>query len=179
MKTEIETVQRTWYVSDVDPTIRTLEEPYGKIIALADAQPIVYDIARQTKSKAWGKKANRHGGDGSSDAIEYMLHRAGTILRYASARFGRTPRAADDFFVWSARFTIEHYKDKGFRGGFFQQHDGTYSRGCTTLDYTPATLEEVIERFLKWCGSTFVTHAVTLDDKVVWGKLPKSKEQSA
>ena len=74
-----------------------------------------------------------------------------------------------DIFGWRARFTLEHYRCKGFGGGCFQQHDGQYNRSCLNLDYTPDTLDEVIERFLAWCdvGYKFPTASVSVNGKTI------------
>lgn len=61
----------------------------------------------------------------------------------------------DPFWGWRAKFTLKHYGSKGFRGGYFQQFDGKYSRGCADLDYTPATRDEVLDRFLAWCNAGY------------------------
>ena len=62
---------------------------------------------------------------------------------------------------------LEHFRERGFTGGFFQQHDARYPRHCLSLDYTPETLEEVIDHFAQWCGSDYRTARVTVDGEVV------------
>ncbi len=168
MKIETETLKRDWYVSDVDETIRTLDEKLKDIILEADKRPVVYEIVRGTRSKAWGKNAHHYLACGKGDNVNDILYRAGILLNYAtldriSPQHG-VPE--DNFFGWSARFTIEHYHD-GLRGGFFQQFDGQYTRGCATVDFTHETRDEVIDRFIKWCGAAFETREVRVDHKTV------------
>jgi hypothetical protein len=171
MRTEIETIQRTWYISTADPTIRTTYARYKDTIELVDKIPAIYEIVRGTKSKAWGRTSNTYIACGCGDSPENVLYRAQLMWNYAN--LGRASELhgvpVSDFFGWRARFTIEHYRDPGFRGGFFQQFDGTYDRGCTVIDYTPATLDLVIERFLLWCNSSykFPTAALKIDKKIV------------
>lgn len=66
---------------------------------------------------------------------------------------------------WKARFTLEHYKDEGFTGGFFQAHD-RFARGCMSLDYTPETLPEVVKRFYDWSGNSD-TRKITVDGEEI------------
>jgi hypothetical protein len=157
VKTETETLQRVWYISSIDHTIRTLDKGRGDVIEQADEIPAVYDVVRGTRSKAWGKHSHHYLGCGRGDSPDNVLYRAGTLLHYA--KLGRASELhgipAYDMFGWSARFSIEHIRTKGLRGGLFQQFDGKYDRGCINLDYTPETLDEVITRFIGWCGATF------------------------
>jgi hypothetical protein len=108
-------------------------------IEWADANPIAWKIVMDSKSKAFGINST-NGGNSSSSGVLPRLE----FLKCESER-------ADPFWGWRARFTLEHYMEKGFKSGFFQQWDGTYHRGCSSLDYTPATLDEVVSRFLAWC----------------------------
>jgi hypothetical protein len=169
VKTETETLQRVWYISSIDHTIRTLDKGRGDVIEQADEIPAVYDVVRGTRSKAWGKHSHHYLGYGHGDSPNAVLYRAGTLLNYA--KLGRASELhgipAHDMFGWSARFSIEHIRTKGLRGGLFQQFDGKYDRGCISLDYTPETLDEVIARFIGWCGATFETHEVRIDHKTV------------
>ena len=68
----------------------------------------------------------------------------------------------NDFFTKKAKFTLAHYNDKGFTGGFFQQWDDKYPRNCSTMDYTPETLSEVIEEFKAWMSKYFNTRKITI-----------------
>ncbi|MCX5758622.1 MAG: hypothetical protein NTU83_08980, partial [Candidatus Hydrogenedentes bacterium] len=73
----------------------------------------------------------------------------------------------NSIFVWRAKFTLEHYQDKKFTGGFFQQHDAKYPRSCLTLDYTPETFNEVLDRFCAWMDRAYDTDYVTLNKATV------------
>ena len=80
---------------------------------------------------------------------------------------GKSPyHDRDSIFVWRAKFTLEHYQDKKFTGGFFQQHDAKYPRSCLTLDYTPETLEEVLGRFCAWMDRGYETDHVTINNGI-------------
>ena len=64
----------------------------------------------------------------------------------------RFPSLIDWSICWRARFTFEHYEDKGFTGGVFFTVTET-SRGygdLLTIDYTPALIDEVARRFVVW-----------------------------
>ena len=69
--------------------------------------------------------------------------------------------------MWRAKFTLEHYQDKGFRGGFFQQHDAKYPRSCLTLDYTLETQQQVLDRFCAWMDQSNETDHVTINGLTV------------
>ena len=69
-------------------------------------------------------------------------------------------------FPWRARFTLEHYREKGFTGGLFQQWN-MFPRNCLTLDYTPETLEAVLDRFYQWLDGPSTTARITVDGKTV------------
>jgi hypothetical protein len=73
----------------------------------------------------------------------------------------------NSIFPWRARFTLDHYRDKGFRGGFFQQWDASFPRSCLTLDYTKDTLEEVIDRFCGWMDPYYRSVRVTLNGEAI------------
>jgi tRNA/tmRNA/rRNA uracil-C5-methylase (TrmA/RlmC/RlmD family) len=81
---------------------------------------------------------------------------------------GKSPyHDRDSIFVWRAKFTLEHYQDKKFTGGFFQQHDAKYPRSCLTLDYTPETFNEVLDRFCAWMDRAYDTDYVTINKMIV------------
>jgi hypothetical protein len=176
MKTSEIIRKSTLYTSSVVPSISSEQDYDGETIAWADTYPVVWKIVMGTKSKAFGKGSSDYMGCGRDDSSSSVIYRAAHFRSILRAHTD-PPRAVDDsarargdFWTWRANFTLTHYADKGFRGGFFQQFDGTYDRGCVYLDYTPATLDEVIERFLAWCNSgpcRYDTVAVKLDKKVV------------
>jgi hypothetical protein len=158
MKRSSTTVERVVFRSDLRPEISTSSEELAKAIAWADANPAAWAVVLQTRSAAFGKNSSTYigcaRGDGVGPAVDRVAHFA-----------FECQRDDEDFWRWRARFTLAHYHDKGFKGGFFRQWDGQYSRGCCYLDYTPATLEEVIDRFVLWCGDRFLTREVRVDDE--------------
>lgn len=166
MKSEIIHNKTTLYRSELRPDIVTEEKVIADVIMWADANPHVWQIVTGTKSKAYGRGSCVYiGWAQRSMAPEAILERA---KHFHDLVMGREPHLGPShFFVWRAQFTFECYKKKGFTGGFFQQHDAKHPRMCSTLDYTPDTLEEVIDRFLQWCGRDCQTHHVTLDKKIV------------
>jgi len=169
MKSMPYTESCTVYSSDVCPDVVTRDEREAELIRWADSFcPIVWKIITTNKSKAFGKDSSFYLGG------RHTQMSSATILDHLKAFKGELERKQEDvsypidFYTWKAHFTLEHFNDKGFTGGFFKQWDGTYDRGCSVLDYTPATLPEVIQRFIQWCGNSFETRAVKVDDKVVW-----------
>jgi len=158
--------QRTCYRSDLHPEIETEDTNLAKVIRWADANPHVWKIVTTNKSKAYGRNScNYIGWAQGKTTPEAILERA---RHFHDLVLGHEPHIGPShIFVWRAQFTFEHFRDKNFTSGFFQQNDGKYSRNCMTLDYTPETLEEVIDRFLKWCGGSYKTEYVTVDKKVV------------
>jgi len=161
MHTETRVENIVKYISDVDPALFSEHQQDADIITWGDAHPVVWKIVTGHKSAPFGKNSYSYIGWGRGDSVASALHRAGV--------FKTMLEQPDTLFGWSAQFTMDHYGDKGFRGGFFRQFDGTYSRGCTSLDYTPDTLDDVVTRFLAWCDLTckFPTREVRLDDKCI------------
>jgi hypothetical protein len=164
----VEVVKRTLYYSAIDPKLVTDSPELGRTIDWADANPVVWKIVRGTRSKPFGKNSSTYMGCQRGDSPSSTISRAATFLR-------EVEREGDEFFGWRARFTLAHYTDKGFKGGFFSQFDGTYNRGCAELDYTPATLDEVIKRFLAWCNSgyKFPTKEVRIDKRAQTHREPR------
>lgn len=164
MKIEKFTETTVVFTSSVHDFIRTSDSSLAKVIEWADAHPVVWRIVRETRSKAFGKNSSFYYGYlQKSDLCCAILGRAEAFKKELELPDGA-------FHGWKARFTMKHYEDKGFRGGFFQQHDGTYYRGCSCCDYTPATREEVITRFLFWCDSSacrYETDDIHIDKKSV------------
>lgn len=162
MKTRIETVRITHYISEVCPEIDVTSERWRDVIVWADETPNVWDMVRGTKSKPFGRNSSTYLGSGRGMDPEAICYRASVLASYLV----RQGPPNFDFFAWRARFSLEHYRDKGFRGGFFQQWDGEYMRGCQDLDYTPSTRDEVIARFVSWCDE-FKTREVWIDKNPV------------
>lgn len=166
MKTDTVHSTTILYRSEKRPDVCTNEREFADAIAWADANPHAWQIVTGTKSKAFGRKSCEYiGWAQTSMAPEAILER---VQHFYQLVAGREPHLGPShLFAWRARFTFEHYRDPDFSGGFFQQHDGKYPRLCLSLDYTPATLEAVIDRFLAWCGRDYATARVTVDGNVV------------
>ncbi len=150
------------YTSEIVPAVSTTHEKLAQTIVWADAHPVAWKIVMGTRSAPFGKNACTYLGCSRGDSPAAVLDRVAHLQRYVEDD-------QQEFFCWRARFTMEYYGDKGFRGGFFQQFDGTYDRGAIHLDYTLETRDEVIDRFLAWSdlGYKFPTVAVKIDDVVV------------
>lgn len=155
MKSDAKTVTITTFQSEVLPEVRTIEQELARVIAWADENPQVWGVVTKNKSKAFGRNSCEYiGWAQGSSAPGAILER---VRRFcATAR----PDIYHDFlasggpriFRWKGSFTMRHFNDKGFTGGFFQQHDGRYDRNCISLDYTPATLPQVLRNFMEWAG---------------------------
>jgi len=157
MKTTVITRKLTVTTSSVLPDVSATDDPeLAAVIEWADANPVVWKIvtAGQTRS-AFGK----HG-------IDYLGCERGDSPAAVASRVVRfqhfLQQSSNDFFRWRAEFAVKHFGEKGYTSGFFQQFDGAYPRGCMHLDYTPARLEAVLDRFLAWCGTTYSTKEVWL-----------------
>jgi len=170
MKTQQCTITYWTFQSDVRPEIATTDPHLAEVIVWADKHPVAWDIVTKTRSKAFGVGSCVYiGWAQRSQFAEAILER---LRHFKELVDGGDPRMRiregdDSIFVWRARFTFQHYRDRGFRGGFFQQHDGQYPRSCLTLDYTPETLEEVLERFCAWMDRSYDTKRITVDAKTV------------
>lgn len=157
----------TLYRSEIMPEIASESMRDAEIIAWADANPVAWEIVSKTKSKAFGKNSSVYLGlEQGSDAPYAILARVRTFHDHVH-NHGVAAHTNESLWQWRAKFTLAHYKDKGFRGGFFQLFDGTYDRSCTNLDYTPETRVEVIQRFLAWCDPYYAKHSVKIDKKTV------------
>lgn len=140
-------------------------------IKWADDNPSVWKIVRGTRSKAFGRNSCVYiGWAQNTNAPEAVLFR---VDHFHSLFFGAPEARARGIFLWRAAFTLEHYEDPGFKGGFFQQWDKDYPRGCLSLDYTPETLPEVLEHFKASVGGETVR--ITIDGETVrtYGEEPE------
>jgi hypothetical protein len=166
MKTITETITNIIYQSEFLPDVRTINPSFARTIAWADDHPVVWRIVTGRKSKAFGLGSCAYiGWAQKSKEPDAILERVRHLSELAS---GKSPyHNPDSIFVWRARFTLEHFQDKGFTGGFFQQHDAKYPRSCLSLDYTPATLQEVLEQFCSWMDRCYDTRRVTLNGAAV------------
>lgn len=142
----------THYVSEILPEVTTQDPDLGKTIAWADANPVVWKIVTNTRSKAFGRKSCEYiGWAQRSPAPAAILERARHFHTCVDPNvLGGFHYRSRDIWGWRARFTFQHYGDKGFRGGYFQRFDGRYDRDCMSLDYTPETLVEVLRNFMEW-----------------------------
>jgi len=166
MKTATHTVTITTYTSEVLPSVASQSTNARDLITWADAHPVVWKIVTSTRSKAFGRKSSRYiGWAQGSNAPEAILERVRTFWYELEA-----PKHVRALAQWSARFTFDHYDDKGFKGGFFQQFDGSYPRNCMTLDYTPKTRDAVIDQFITWCDHSacrYETREIWIDKRCV------------
>ena len=160
---ETTNVQRI-FVSEIRPDVSTARPDLADAIRWADEHPAVWEIVTKRRSKAFGLGSCVYiGWAQKSLAPEAILER---VRHFKELLIGHSPYHDDDsIFTWRARFTLEHYLDEGFRGGFFQQHDERYPRNCLTLDYTPKTLTLVLDKFCEWIGRSYNTRRITIDGK--------------
>lgn len=166
MKTEVLHCKITQWRSEQRPDVVTDNPDLAEVIAWADSIPHVWHIVSHQKSKAFGVGSCTYIGWAQRGlAPDILLERVRHLHEHAT---GRAPHLSPSHIVCiSAKFTVEHYKDRGFTGGFFRQHDEKHERLCMTLEYTPETLDEVTGRFLLWCGRDHETTHVTVDGNIV------------
>jgi len=155
-------MKTTIFQSEIMSVVETTDSELAKAIEWADANPVVWKIVTGTRSKAFGRNSCEYigwaQGNKSPEAIlERVRHFRTCLVGVNSVRI----------WGWRARFTLEHYRDKGFKGGFFQQWDENYPRACMMLDYTPETFEEVTDQFENWMDKNYRTAGITLDGKTV------------
>lgn len=156
MKTTKTTMTMVTYRSEVLTDVCTEDPELAAVIKWAD-ETNAWKIVTGHKSKAFGKKSCEYiGWAQGSDDPGAILERARRFCATARPDIHRDFLAAGGpaIFRWRGSFTLRHFTDKGFTGGFFQQHDGSYDRNCMTLDYTPATLPAVLRNFMEWAGGT-------------------------
>jgi len=166
MKVHKHTYAQKVFISEVRPEISTARPDFEQVIQWADDHPVVWDIVTATRSKAFGRGSCVYiGWAQNSMEPDAILERA---RYFKELEDENSPcHKEESIFWWRPQFTMKHYQEKGFRGGFFQQHDAQYPRSCLTLDYTPETIELVLDKFCAWIGSTYDTQRVTLDGKTV------------
>lgn len=167
MKTTKEYITRTWYKSELYPEIESCDSSDKEIIEWLDKNPVAYLIVKGTKSKAFGRKSCVYiGWAQNNNSVGAVIEKLRT-LKGESEGIRFSPPGT--IFQYRAQFTLKHYTDKGFTGGFFQQWDREYPRDCLTLDYTPELLDEVIAEFEKWISNSYATKkiTVTINKKIV------------
>jgi len=146
---------------------------------------LIREIVTNSRSKAFGKKSCFYIGwtqnNNSESAINSRIELFKMQLENKQDFLGR--KIPNDFFIKKAKFTLKHYKDKGFTGAFFQQWDEKYPRSCSAMDYTPETLPEVIEFFKSWMSPFFNTKKImitrgkkTIQEIITGRKLKRSIE---
>ncbi len=166
MKTVTETITNIVYQSEFLPNVRSINPAFARIIAWADDHPVVWRVVTERRSKAFGLGSCEYiGWAQKSKEPDAILERVWHMHELGE---GKSPyHDRDSIFVWRAKFTLEHYQDKKFTGGFFQQHDAKYPRSCLTLDYTPETFSEVLDRFCAWMDRAYDTDHVTINKMTV------------
>lgn len=167
MKTRVLTIKQRIYQSELLPAVETSDPRLREVIAWADSNPAVWRIVSGGRSKAFGPNSSVYiGWAQRSMAPEAMLERA----RHFRSLVVETERHAvgPSIFTWRAKFTFAHVGDRGFTGGFFQQHDEHYARNCLVLDYTPELFSEVLAKFKAWMDPYYQTQGITVDGRVVW-----------
>lgn len=168
MKDTITTIKVTTWSSDIDPDITTTDKRLSEAMQWADEEyPIAYRIVSESKSRDFGFGSNHrylgyysHGTD-SADILERL-----DVMKYMLT-------SRSEFDRLRVQFTLDHYEDEGFTGGFFAQYakytDGIeYIRSNTYLDFTPDLLEVVLDRFVKWMDPYYAlkTTKVMVDDDI-------------
>lgn len=174
MITKTETREHTVYTSSAYPAIVSEKHKDAEVIKWCDENPVVWDIVTGRKSLTFGMHASHYigwaQGSNTQDAILARAHEFMRCILEANVKRG-------NYHALRAQWTMEHYNDKGFKTGFFIQHDGSpYPRLSWSHDYTPDTLQEVAERFVAWCGFLYGDmydgeHYVTLHKP---GKMKKN-----
>ena len=171
METKTETIEIKEYRSSAHPEIRSSDRADVEAIEFIDNNPVVIDIVTGDKSKAFGAGSSVYiGWAQHNNSAGAILTKVKTLMRYLSGEFIGAHEGT--IWNWRAHFTLDHYNDEGFTGGFFQQHD-KHPRSCLSLDYTPETLPEVVERFSEWCDNVFTTERITIDGEEVPAELWK------
>ena len=160
MRCEVKTISYPVWTSEVEPEIDTQDEDYAQVIAWADANPVAYRIVMATKSGAFGRNSSFYLGCSRGETKSAVLDRLADFKK-------EIERGPEDFHGWKAHFTLAHYDEAGFSSGLFRQHDGQYSRGCSQIDYTPSSLPEAVDRFVRWCGASYETRTVRVGERVV------------
>ena len=166
MQTTTQVVTERVFRSEVMPEVQTTLPALARVIAWADDHPVVWKVVTGRRSKSFGLGSCVYiGWAQRSKAPDAVLERVRHIHELVECQ--QPYYTPDSIFVWRARFTLEHYQEKGFKGGFFQQHDAQYPRSCLTLDYTPEIFEQVLDKFCAWIDRHYDTCRITVDGKTV------------
>lgn len=165
MKTLSRTVEIVTYASELHPEMTTEHAAYAETLAWADANPKAWKIVMTSKSKAFGLGSSQYLG-----CTQRGNDPASVIGRLAAFR-AEVEKPGETFHSWKARYTLARFGQPGFTGGMFVEHarwtDGkVYPRGCSVCDYTPATLEEVLDRFDVWTKGSYENRTEIMVDGV-------------
>lgn len=155
------------FQSEVYPEVFSYDARDRETIEWLDKNPIAFEIVTKTRSKAFGRKSCVYiGWAQNNNSVPAIIEKLRTLKGESEGTRFSLPGT---IFQYRARFTLKHYKDKKFTGGFFQQWDENYSRDCLTLDYTPELFDEVLAEFEKWISSFYSTKkiTVTINKKIV------------
>ena len=156
----------TFYQSEVLEHIKTSHHGFAPVIKWADAHPVVWRIVTGHRSKAFGLGSCEYiGWAQRSMEQDAILERAQHMFELVECK--QPYYTLDSIFVWRAKFTIEHFQDKRFTGGFFQQHDAKFPRSCLSLDYTPETFQEVLDKFCAWMDKCYDSDHITVNGQIV------------
>lgn len=159
------------YASEKHPEILSNDDRDSEIIKWLDKNPVAFSIVTGTRSQAFGRNSCVYiGWAQRNNSVGATIEKLKTLRAEMEGKgcFRKGPPAmTGTIFHYRGQFTFEHYKDKGFQGGFFQQWKGEYSTDCLTLDYTPELLQEVVTRFIGWCRAGGERVTVSKGKKVV------------
>jgi len=162
------------YRSEKCPEIFSNDGRDREIIEWLDENPVAYSIVTGTKSKAFGKNSSFYvTWVQNNNSVAAVIEKLATLKRHLSDKVEKwlvETWRNETIFNYRAKFTLEHYKDKGFTGGFFQQWDGEKSWYGTTFDYTPELFNEVLREFRNWIGYSHGTTRITVS---IEGKIMK------
>jgi hypothetical protein len=161
-------VEVVTFTSSVQPALSTEDESLAGAIEWADAHPVAYRIVMGARSAVFGRGSSEYFGCDRGESAHCILRRLQHLM-------GRTKESG--IFGWRARFTLEHYDDAGFRGALFQLWDGQYDRSALVLDYTPATLEAVLDQFVAWCDPFYKKVEVRIGKRVVRRFEPETAQE--
>ena len=111
--------------SEEHPEIFSSDPRDREIIEWLDENPVAFKIVTGTRSKAFGMSSCVYiGWSQRNNSVGAIIEKLKTLKREISGQgcFPEgPPMMGGTIFQYRAKFTFEHYEDKGFTGGFFQQ----------------------------------------------------------
>ena len=160
------------YRSEKYPEIYSKNEKDGEMIKWLDENPVAYFIVTETKSKAFGKNSPFYADWAQNNNSNWAIIEKLTSLKnyLKTEKWIVDTWKNEDTRNYQAKFTLEHYNDEGFTGGFFQQWTGEKAWSGTTFDYTPELFNEVLREFRKWISYDHKTTRITVS---IGGKIVK------